>query len=56
MYRVGYAPGAFDLLHIGHLDLFRQAKSQCDFLIAGVASDEIILEYKGALPEGGRER
>ena len=50
MYRIGYAPGAFDLLHIGHLDLFRQAKSQCDFLIAGVASDEIILEYKGALP------
>ena len=31
-------------------NLFRQAKSQCDFLIAGVASDEIILEYKGALP------
>ena len=50
MYRIGYAPGAFDLLPIGHLDLFRQAKSQCDFLIAGVASDEIILEYKGALP------
>ena len=50
MYRIGYAPGAFDLLHIGHLDLFRQAKSQCDFLIAGVASDEIILEHKGALP------
>jgi cytidyltransferase-like protein len=41
MYRIGYAPGAFDLVHIGHLDLFRQAKSQCDFLIAGVASDEL---------------
>jgi glycerol-3-phosphate cytidylyltransferase len=50
MYRIGYAPGAFDLLHIGHLDLFRQAKSHCDFLIVGVASDEIVLEYKGALP------
>jgi glycerol-3-phosphate cytidylyltransferase len=48
MYRIEYAPGAFDPLHIGHLDLFRQAKSQCDFLIAGVASDEIILEHKGA--------
>jgi glycerol-3-phosphate cytidylyltransferase len=50
MYRIGYAPGAFDLLHIGHLNLFRQARRQCDFLIAGVASDEIILEHKGALP------
>ena len=50
MYRIGYAPGAFDLLHVGHLDLFRQAKSQCDFLITGVASNEIVLEYKGPLP------
>lgn len=50
MYRIGYAPGAFDLLHVGHLDLFRNAKSRCDFLIAGVASDEIILQNKGAPP------
>ncbi|PWT81097.1 MAG: cytidyltransferase [Acidobacteria bacterium] len=50
MYRIGYAPGAFDLLHVGHLDLFRKAKSRCDFLIAGVASDEIVLQNKGAPP------
>ncbi|MBZ5789800.1 adenylyltransferase/cytidyltransferase family protein [Burkholderia contaminans] len=35
MYRVGYAPGAFDLFHIGHLDLSRKAREQCEFLIAG---------------------
>jgi glycerol-3-phosphate cytidylyltransferase len=59
MYRIGYAPGAFDLLHIGHLDLFRQAKSHCDFLIVGVASDEIVLEYKGCIacyPAAGEAR
>jgi glycerol-3-phosphate cytidylyltransferase len=48
--RVGYAAGAFDLFHVGHLNLLRQAKRQCDFLIAGVVSDEMLLLTKGSLP------
>ena len=48
--RVGYAGGAYDLFHIGHLNILRHARSQCDFLIAGVASDEMLLATKGALP------
>lgn len=47
---VGYAAGAFDLFHVGHLNILRQAKSGCDFLIAGVVSDERLERTKGSLP------
>jgi glycerol-3-phosphate cytidylyltransferase len=47
---VGYAPGAFDLFHIGHLNLLEQAKNHCDYLIAGVVSDDILLAKKGITP------
>jgi glycerol-3-phosphate cytidylyltransferase len=47
---VGYAPGAYDLFHIGHLSLLRRAAEQCDHLIAGVVSDEVLLQTKGRAP------
>ncbi|WP_432146976.1 adenylyltransferase/cytidyltransferase family protein [Streptomyces sp. bgisy084] len=49
-YRVGYAPGVYDLFHVGHLNILRHAKSQCDYLVAGVVSDEMAVEAKGQTP------
>jgi glycerol-3-phosphate cytidylyltransferase len=47
---IGYAPGAYDLFHIGHLNILRHARENCDYLIAGVVSDEMLLRAKGRLP------
>lgn len=47
---VGYAPGVYDLFHIGHLNILRHAKERCDYLIAGVVSDEMCHWAKGHVP------
>ena len=48
--RVGYVPGVFDMFHVGHLNILRNARLACDWLIAGVLSDERAAAVKGQLP------
>lgn len=45
-YKKGFTVGTFDLFHIGHLNLFRQAKNYCKYLIVGVHSDEWVMHCK----------
>ncbi|MGH3468282.1 MAG: adenylyltransferase/cytidyltransferase family protein, partial [Thermocrispum sp.] len=47
---IGYAPGAYDMFHVGHLNILRRAAAECDYLIAGVVSDEVVLAAKGKSP------
>lgn len=39
----------FDLIHDGHIDILRQAKEQCEYLIVGVGTDEFMKERKGGI-------
>ena len=50
IYDTGLLMGAFDLFHIGHLNLIRRAKKQCRFLRIGVLSDNLVYEFKQIYP------
>ena len=46
---IGYTTGVYDLFHIGHLNLLKNAKQHCDKLIVGISSDKVA-QYKNKVP------
>ena len=49
-YKIGYTTGVYDMFHIGHLNILKNAKTYCEFLIVGVSTDELVEQYKNKRP------
>ena len=49
-YKKGYTSGVYDLFHIGHLNLLKNAKKHCYYLLVGVSTDDVVVKNKNKTP------
>lgn len=49
-YKIAYTTEVFDMFHIGHLNILKNARRRCDYLIVGVSTDEVVKSYKNKTP------
>ena len=49
-YKIGYTTGVFDLFHIGHLNILKRAKEQCEYLVVGITTDALCVSRKNKSP------
>ncbi len=47
---IGYTSGVYDMFHIGHLNVIKNAKQRCDYLIVGVSTDDVVEKNKNKKP------
>ena len=47
---VGYVPGAWDMFHVGHLNILLRAREHCDRLVVGAVTDEALYAAKAKYP------
>jgi glycerol-3-phosphate cytidylyltransferase len=47
---LGYVPGAWDMFHVGHLNILLRSQEYCDRLVVGVVTDDALLRAKGKYP------